>query len=334
MSKTNRAVKRAAREAEKVHAEVYPIDAGEEPIPEPVEEPPAPVGEPAPEPVEEPPTPVEEPPLAADVEENWEAKYKTLQGMFNAEVPRLQGQAQEMKSRIASQDSLIESMQVVAPSEDPGPALLTPAEVEDYGAEMTDYVKRAAMEAVAPELAALRKENADLKSQSLQLTQTVGNVEADQVADARTSLLSNLASAVPDWAEINQRPEFVTWLKQTDAYTGQIRHNLLLQAFEANDAPRVVAFFEGFRQDQALVSPAPSVPPSEPTVQLNTLVAPGKAPQTPSPSQADSGQRIWMQAEIGSFYKDVQLGRYRGREAEKQKTELAIVAAGREGRIQ
>jgi hypothetical protein len=64
---------------------------------------------------------------------------------------------------------------------------------------------------------------------------------------------------------------------------------------------------------------------------METLAAPG-APRAAAP-RAPEGKRMWRQKEISAFYRDVQKGKFRGKDSEKHRIEQDIVAAGQDGRI-
>ncbi len=87
-----------------------------EPEPTPAEPPQDP--QPAPtetKPVEPTPTPTE--PVVA--EEKWEQKYKTLKGMYDAEVPRLHSQVKELTQRM---DALQKAAEAPKPEAKPAVA--------------------------------------------------------------------------------------------------------------------------------------------------------------------------------------------------------------------
>jgi hypothetical protein len=48
-----------------------------------------------------------------------------------------------------------------------------------------------------------------------------------------------------------EKPEFHDWLKLQDTFSDAIRHELLTAAYERNDIPRVLAFFNGFLAQEA-----------------------------------------------------------------------------------
>lgn len=345
------AAQKAGEEAERLHAEAYGGEPAaenqlqEEPTlevvstkPQPDDKEPSvttiedapPVEEAAAEPAIPAEPPAEE--VVAPVEEDpkWEARYRALQGKYNAEVPRLNEEIKNQGEKISQLENLIANMgsaankeAVVAPT-----SMVSDEDRQDFGEEMTDFVLRAARSVVSPEMQKLRKENEELRKQ-------VSGVTTATAQSARDRLLSDLAQAVPDWETINKADPFHQWLGEIDAFSGEFRQDMLLRAFEKNDAPRVINFFKAYLQENAAVtaSEVPSRP--TPTVNMDTLVAPG-APGESVDNRAPEGssKRIWTQADIAKFYRDATAGKYDGKDAEKLALEQDIIDAGNEGRIQ
>lgn len=147
-----------------------------------------------------------------------------------------------------------------------------------------------------------------------------------------------LTEQIPNWQHINSDQKFITWLQDLDIYSGQTRNTMLQQAFENNDAARVLAFFKGYL-NEATATAAPSTPATAPaapakTMPVDSLVAPGSPRSTGGTAPASQGNtQIWTQAQISAFYRDVQKGAYKGRESEKAKIERDIIAAVSERRI-
>ena len=143
---------------------------------------------------------------------------------------------------------------------------------------------------------------------------------------------------LPNWREVNVNPEFLNWLKLPDPYSGAIRHDLLKAAHERNDAPRTLAFFKGFLAEEAATTPAergPDLPDGasvQQKVSLESLAAPGRA-KTAAATSAPAEKPSFTRAQISKFYADSAAGRYRGKEAEKDRIERQIFEAEREGRI-
>lgn len=340
-ARTPAAVKAAGKRAEDKHREAY---SKEPPAPEPAtsDEPtitlaPAAPPEPptTPAPAAEPPTPVtpqgNEPPKAAD--DTWEHKYNSMKGRFDRSQDQLRG----MSDQISSLQGLIASLQQ-PPATPTAAALtpeafLTPQEVSDYGEPFLDVVGKKAREIVSPEVAELRKQFASMQ-------QKLESVGGHMAQDAQSRMFETLDTKLAGWREVNSNPDFISWLRLPDTYSGAIRHDLLKAAYERNDAPRVLAFFNGFLAEEAVVdpalggldsAPAPTRPPAK--VPLADLAAPGRAKSSAAPS-APAEKPVISRAQISKFYLDVAAGKYRGREEEKDRLEKMIFAAEGDGRIQ
>ena len=76
----------------------------------------------------------EEQPAGDNTEKTLEQKYKTLQGMYNAEVPRLHTEKRELNNRVQQLEQLIASMNATPAQEQaPMEKLITEQDMEDYG---------------------------------------------------------------------------------------------------------------------------------------------------------------------------------------------------------
>lgn len=268
------------------------------------------------------------PAQAADAtDETWKHKFLSMQGRYNSEVPKLRDQIKAMGSEIGNLNKLLTTVRQPAPvkAEDTFKSSVTAEQVAEYGPELIELINSVVKDATAEHV----KEINFLKGQLKQTdTQLAGN--------AREQLLVNLNTQVPDWEAINTSKEFVDWLALPDAYSGDIRHNMLKAAFEANNSPRVIAFFKGFLAELAAMAPAEEEPGKRivPKTPLKSLAAPGRAKSTAAPSNAPAEKPIFTAHQIAQFYTDKSLGKWRGRENEAKELEAAIFLAQAEGRIQ
>jgi len=287
-------------------------------------------------------------PPAAD---GWEQKYKVLQGKYNAEVPRLQRQVQEQNSTIeqlkqqmtATQSMLAAFAQnrVAAPGQGQGPAPAAPTklvkdeEVKEFGEDLTDFIRRVAQESVLP---AVERRLQPVQQQVEKATSDAANTAQEQNRLAHERLLATLDREFAEWRTLNRDPQFLEWLAQPDPYSGAARQELLSQAYERFDAPRIVAFFKGYRNEHAVVTPpasaaapAPAQAASQRT--LDDFVSPGQPKAGATGAQNGAGKRIWTEAEIKRFYDDCRSGKYRSNPDRRKEIEQDIFAAGREGRV-
>jgi SepF-like predicted cell division protein (DUF552 family) len=366
MARPPRAVQKAAKAANELHEKIYgkdgqPPKAAEPPEPpEPPAEPPKATEPPAEPPKEgkpavtaeppkgeEPPAePPAEPPKAGG-DDVWKHKYDVLNGKYRAEVPRLHEDVRKLNMQLADQNRQIQSLTdklEEAKTRRPEPSmskaemkkLISDAEIEDYGDDMIEVMRKAAKEALLPEVEQLREENRLLREESDSLRQTVGNVTQTYSQNARDVVYTSLNEQVPEWKALNEDSLFLDWLSQEDTFAGRQRGELLTEAFEQNNAARVVAFFRGYlKENEAFYQapPAAVTPTSTATTSMDNLVAPGKP--RGAPADAHRGQKkVWTQGEITAFYADVRKGKFRSRPADQAKIERDIIAAGNEGRIQ
>lgn len=285
--------------------------------------------------------------------EGFETKYKVLQGKYNAEVPRLQGQVRELNDLTRSlRDQVTATQNLLAalgtqPARQPEPAapatpaakkqLVTEDEIKQFGPDLYDFIKRAAAQEVLP--AVESRVDSRIAPVASKVDQVGEIVSANVQRTARTdkqSVHDLLASQVPNWAQLNEDPLFLEWLDQVDPYSGYRRGQLLEQAYKAYDGPRVVAFFRGYLTENATISPpvtTTETPAPKPQKDLAAFIAPG-APKTGAVGAPDgSGKRAWTRAEIGQFYEDVRVGKYRTKPDEHKRIEADIFAAQRDGRI-
>jgi hypothetical protein len=273
------------------------------------------------------------PPVAPPVEEEeetWRQRYDSILGRFK----RQENDVRSMSEQIVSMQNLIASMQrpvAEAPPELRPQSLLTPEEVNEYGSEFLGVVARKAKEEISPEVAALRNQLSRLEKQLL-------NTAEQNATRAQLEMDATLDQRLPQWRDINFLPAFHQWLALPDMYSGAIRHELLKTAYAQCNTPRVLAFFKGFLDQEAAYVPQGVEGHQAAGLQnggkvpLESLAAPGRA-KTSAASSAPVEKPLITRAQITQFFADSTAGKYRGREAEKDRLEAMIFEAEREGRI-
>lgn len=287
----------------------------------------------------------------ADGSPNWENRFKALKGRYDADARRWNETQEQFEKRIKDAEERVQqATRQPLPGEtfDPKnpPRLVTEAEVQEYGADLIDVVRRVAAETVMPMIAPIATK--------------VGQVEGQAQATAKETerqflnrMHGFMDQNVPGWNDINRDEKFIAWSKEPDVYSGLNRQELLQRAWYAGDAKRVAAFFQGFLAEEAATDPAaaearqralagvggghaapqpasPGQSQAAPRVTLEQLAAPGRARAAVTPP---AGKVEWTAEGIASFYQDVAAGKFRGREAERVATEADLMAAQREGRI-
>lgn len=266
--------------------------------------------------------------------EDFAQKYKTLQGMYNAEVPRLHQRIQQMEQLLASLSS-----QPTPAASAPAPAptltkLVTEKDVEEYGdaIDMMRKVTKEEMNAVMQRMSQLEGVLQQFQSNVVPQVQAVAQKQA---VTAEQQFWADLTSAVSNWREVNDNQAFQAWLLEMDPLTGITRQTYLEDAQRALDARRVSAFFRTWLEStgQATVAQpqgSSSIPASR--SELEKQVTPGRARSAGTP-QTNKG-KVYTPEDIKKFFNDVRSGKYRGREQERDRIERDIFTAQRENRIQ
>lgn len=305
-----RKVQEAAERAEALHKQVYEA-ASEEPTPAPTEPAPAPEGNPPADPPSDPPaseaTPPTEQPDDQKKDDQWEHRYKVLEGKYRAEVPRLNADNRELKQQLEALKNEIEQLKSrgeTAPS-----SLISAEDREKYGDDLLDVIKRAAQEQVSVKDA----EIADLKRQLEMVTSTTAKT-------AEVSFFDRLGQLVPDWVTINGDDGFLKWLDEYDEFTGKTRQDLLSDAEQAKDAERVARFFTKWKESQNTIA-------NQTKRNLEAQVAPDSNRVVAPPA----GKRFFTRGEIAAFYAAARRGEIGAKEMVAMESE--IQAAMIEGRI-
>lgn len=280
------------------------------------------------------PAVVASPPATTSKEEfdRLEQKYRTLQGMHNADIVRNREQMAQLTATIQNLESRLAAQ--TAPPTPSAPTKYVTAEDESEYGDTLEMVRRAAREEA--ESVAHKREDAyvkriaDLEAKLSQVQTVMPIVEDMQHRDVeriKSQFWDTVNSQVPNWRTINDNQAFKDWLVAEDPVTGATRQQFLAEA-RANYIPsRVVTIFKEWERSQA---GGPTPAPSSQT-DLQKYVAPGSSRTTAPPD--GNNKRKWTKADISQFYSDVLNGKYAGKAEEKNKIEADIYAAQRENRI-
>jgi hypothetical protein len=282
-----------------------PAEPPQDPQPAPTE----------PKPVEPTPTPTE--PVVA--EEKWEQKYKTLKGMYDAEVPRLHADMRDLKAQMDNLRKAAETKPVEPAKPKTAEKLVTDADVEAFGSDLIEVQRKVAREVAAEfrgELDTMRAENEKLREQ-LSSTDT-------QVSEA--SFEQRLYRMVPDFAAVNTDPKWINWLNEIDPLLRAPRSSVAQQAFNRGDAEGVAHYVSLFRQTITPVEPT-----ADKTNELELQIQPNRS-ATSTPPTSQKG-KVYTNADIEKmFRKATDLG-IKGQTDAAKKLEAEIDAAFMENRV-
>ncbi len=261
-----------------------------------------------------------------------EQRYRTLQGMYNADTTRLRGENQQLSNRLTQLEQLLATLSSQAQQPagaEPAAQLVTAKDVEEYG-DSIGVMRRVSQE----EAAKTERRIAELE-QRLQAMQTSVIPRVEQVAhrqamSAEQTFWAELSAAVPDFRQTNDNREFQSWLLEVDPLTGLTRQTYLEDAQRNLDSRRVASIFSTWRafSGHAAAQPNRAASASE----LDRQVSPGRGRSSGS-VPAVNAPKTFSQPEIAKFFDDVRKGVYRGREAERDQIERDIFAAARNSRV-
>ncbi|MDX9787923.1 MAG: hypothetical protein RBT11_14150 [Desulfobacterales bacterium] len=276
-----------------------------------------------------PAAPGQQPPAQSQDDEGYKAKYDTLRGKYDAEVPRLRSQVSLLVSEVSSLKDALQRARSAQPDtgNQPGAAIpdtgrqpgdgsnhnadsFDPDDFKDYG---DDFVKLVA------EVNRLKTENAQLRGTVDQVNTTVQTSDAEKFYAA-------LANKVQDWESMNYDPKFLEYLGQIHPITGRPLIESLRDAESKRDVERAAIIFNDYKKtlDRPTKPTAQTVPPPKPPLSPKAGQGATEVPQS---------LKTYTRGDIKQFYDDKTKGVYRGRDEEFARIERDIFAAMKEGRV-
>lgn len=277
---------------------------------------------PANEPVSAQPQPVEPPPPAPPPADDWQQKYKSLQGMFAQKTGELQAQNKQYESQFAQMQKQIDALsQTRKQDEQKANATADPKDVENFGADLIEMVQRYAERVFQGMADQFGGKAAELDGRLSSLEQQVTGVATRTNTNLEQQFYATLNTLVPDWEQVNQDSRWLAWLADTDPVYGAPRQAALDDAHQRMDVQRVANVFKAFKAAH---------PVKQPSSMANQVAPNGAAAASPS---AQSVKPVFTSKFVEKFFNDVARGHYARREAEAAQIEAEIDAAAKEGRI-
>jgi hypothetical protein len=276
----------------------------------------APVVEPA---KVEPVAAVSQPVIPVKGSEDFEQKYRVIQGKYNAEIPALQTQVETLTDQVKK---FMENKQA-EPAKTPENFNEAVKAMEDqYGPEFTEMVNNAAG-ARAAEIA-----NGIVDERLKDINHRVDTVAETQVQTASEKFYGNLNTGLSNWKTINSDPTFLAWLsKPIDAELGgETYMDKLKAAYNSlNDAMVLTIFNRHLKLNPQAAQ--------DNTSKLEELIVPENQGGGEDLTNLNKEKKTYTQAEVSQFYTDSAAGKYKDRPEEKAQMEADIFAAQSEGRI-
>lgn len=245
--------------------------------------------------------------------ETWKQRYQTLNGKYNAEIPRLQDQVSRLLEQLeAAQTKAQEATQQASTTQTKDLTTALEELREEYGDRMFDAI-RAIARAESEEVAKPVREVAESTTK-----------QVNQI-----SFYSGLDQSAPGWRQLNEDTAFNAWLRTPDPVTGIDYHTVLMSHFERGDVAKTAAVFNYYAQSK---SAAQKQKPDR-TAELEQLVTPKKTGGgTASVVDAHNGDVLTM-ADYQKLHNDYVSGTFKGKEAEYQALKAKFKRAAQEGRL-
>lgn len=244
-------------------------------------------------------------------EETYKARYYSLKGMYDADVPRLHKELKELKTRVFERLG-----DVSAPVEQQVPTNPDIEELARYREEYgEDLIKMARLVARA-ELEPLVKQKID------PMQQQVEDVSETQIRVAKQNFQQYLDKAVDgDWRSfwLQENPKFDAFLDSTDPY-GLYTYREIADKYNTDwNADGLANLFNLYLKQQGQTAPpAQEVEPPKRTAAPNpaqqALVAPSRSTQNTPPATQD--KRIWTNEIMKEFERNERAGKYTQEEAD------------------
>lgn len=285
--------------------------------------------------------PAEPPPAPAPAVNEFEQKYRSIQGKYDTEVPILRNQAQTFErinaslsaQLAAAQEELQRHRSHPAPAVPTAPVVAANAkDVETFGSDLIDLITRVSSAQAQSLKSDLLGAIQQIDRSVNQTKSEVSQVKVGQQQTDRALYEQRLTAAVPNWRDINATAEWLTWLGEYDAVLGSTRQAALTDAYNAYDSARTVAFLESYLAATRSRQPRQQLTPQE---ELARQVSPrtSVASTTVVTDSSPSSQRAFTQKEIGDFYTAVLQGKWKHDPAGKAAMEKAIDEAVASGRV-
>jgi hypothetical protein len=245
--------------------------------------------------------------------EQADQRWKVLQGMITKKDEEIEA----MRSLLSDISNAKPAQENKAPEIK---QLVTKDDIEEYGNDMIDVMRRVASESMAKQFTSYTRK---LEDRLAKLEGGISNVAKSTEEVSQNAFYATLDRLSPEWRELNENQDFISWLQQVDPYTGTTKMELLGLAHKNQDANRAAVFFNQYHSSLEKQEPSSTAKSAK-----EKLVAPGKAKSTTPKSES---KRTWTRNEIAQVYANKRKGLISDKEFKA--LERDFFAAQSEGRI-
>lgn len=261
-------------------------------------------------------------PADPPADDTWQQKYRTLKGMYDADVPRLHAQVKELTAQLNAIQKQVSEPKPVEPKAEKPKAkekLVTDEDIQAFGSDLIEVQRKVARE-VAMEF---REDIDNLKAENAKLREQLA-ATGNQIVES--TFEQKLHRMVPNFQEVNADPKWIAWLEEIDPILRGPRKIVAQDAYNRGDAEAVAHYVGMF-----LSANAPVEPPKAKTDELARQIQPSRSAATAS-QPAPKG-KVYTNADIQKMFKRTADLGSSGRLDEARKLEAEIDAAFLEGRV-
>jgi hypothetical protein len=258
-----------------------------------------------------------------DVASDFEQRYKTLQGKYDAEVPRLLTQVRELTSQL---DTIQKGME--AKPEPPTKAkekvsFVTDEDRAEFGEELINVQRRVAQEVSQEYEGRLEQQDEVIRKLQEQIAQTGSQV-------GEMGFTQRLQALVPDFADVDSDERWVAWLNEHDPMLRGPRRDKALSAFNEGDAEAVAHYVNLWKASIAAVEP--EARPNR-QAELEKQVTPNGSANSSRTQSAGQDQKVWTARELQAGWDKIRVLNTRQQYDDANKLEATLTTAYMEGRV-
>jgi len=259
--------------------------------------------------------------VAAPPQDNvWEQKYRTLEGKYQAEVPRLHTANREMQRQIDELNART-ALKVETPAEE---RLVTEKDVTDYGEDLLDVQRRVAREVMAPLKAELAQRDTKIAQLEAEVHKATGDVSS-------VTFESRLTKAVPIFDQLNVDPKWIAWLDERDPYTGEPRRSYAEFVYNNGDVAKLKNVVDFYLKSTSTEAPPPDSRQQR-QAELERQITPTRTTST-AQITTPASTRIFTEAQASKLFDDVRRMNIAGNYDDAAKLEAELSDAYMQGRV-
>jgi len=262
---------------------------------------------------------------------NWEQKYRTLQGMFDKQVPELHQQNKALAAQITALQEQMTALTQPKPAEKVKEPLVTDADVTEFGGPLLDVQRRVATEVaqsvVAPLQEELAKRNQEIVELKTAQTKTGGDV-------ATLSFTQQLARDIPDFEAVNSDPKWIAWLDEVDPLTTEPRRTYAEFVYTNGNVAKLKVVVDLFKSTTGATQKDTSreAELQQRKTELERQITPSRT-TSQNTTEAPANTKVYTEVEAADGFNRIRQMNTAGKYDEANKLEAELTLAYMEGRV-